>query len=69
MTLLGIGFVVLCYYWGKAELVTHRTKAFLAVAALLPDDERMARARAFLEQDRGNGQIHASTEPGREKAP
>lgn len=54
MSLLGIGFVVLCYYWGKAELVTHRTKAFLAVAALLPDEERVARARAVLDQHRGN---------------
>lgn len=50
MTLLGIGFVLLCYYWGKAELVANRTKSFLAVIALLPEEERHARARAFLDE-------------------
>lgn len=52
MILLGIGFVLLCYYWGKAELEAQRTKSFLAVMALLPEDERNARAHAFLD-DRG----------------
>ena len=51
MTFLGIGFALLCYYWGKAELIAQRTKSFLAVAALLPEDERRTRARAYLEQN------------------
>jgi hypothetical protein len=50
MEFIGIGFVLLCYYWGKAELVGQRTKSFLAVMALLPEEERNARARAYLEQ-------------------
>lgn len=50
MTLLGIGFVLLCYYWGKAELVAQRTKSLLAIMALLPEEERMARAREYLGQ-------------------
>lgn len=50
MTLLGLGFVLLCYYWGKAELVAQQTKSFLAVAALLPEEERTIRVRQYLEQ-------------------
>jgi hypothetical protein len=49
MVFLGIGFVLLCYYWGKAELVAQQTKSFLAVAALLPEEERTTRAREYLE--------------------
>lgn len=50
MEFIGIGFILLCYYWGKAELVAQRTKSLLAVLALLPEEERVTRAREFLEQ-------------------
>lgn len=50
MEYLGIGFILLCFFWGKAELVDQRTKSLLAVLALLPEEERQARAREFLEQ-------------------
>lgn len=50
MEFIGIGFVLLCYYWGKAELVAQRTKALLSVMALLPEEERTARAREYIEQ-------------------
>lgn len=49
MVFLGIGFLLLCYYWGRAELMAQRTKSHLALLALLPDDERAARVRAYLE--------------------
>lgn len=51
MALLGIGFVLLCYYWGKAELVEKRTKALLAMMAHLPEEERVSRAREFISQN------------------
>jgi hypothetical protein len=50
MTFLGIGFVLLCYYWGKAELVAQRTKSLLAMLALIPEEERATRAREFLDK-------------------
>lgn len=50
--LLSIGFIVLCYFWGKAELTASRTKAFLLVAALLPEEERMTQVREYLEKIR-----------------
>jgi len=51
MAFIGIGFILLCYYWGKAELVEKRTKALLSVMALLPEEERVSRAREFLAQN------------------
>jgi hypothetical protein len=47
---LGIGFLLLCYYWGKAELLAQRTTSHLALLALLPEEERMARVRELLEK-------------------
>lgn len=50
MEFLGIGFVLLCFFWGKAELVDQRTKSLLALLALLPEEERNTRVREYLTQ-------------------
>lgn len=62
MELIGIGFVVLCYYFGKSEYLKACTQRELAVIALLPEAERQAKVEELLTRRRkkqaGDGVIH-----------
>lgn len=49
MELLGIGFVILCYYTGKGWYETSRTTNFLKACKELPEEERLDRIRDFLD--------------------
>lgn len=49
--LLSIGAIILCYFYGKAELTAQQTKSFLAAVALLPEEERAERVRDFLSHE------------------
>lgn len=48
MEFIGIGFILLCYYFGKSSLTEAKAKAELAAIALLPDAERREKIHAFI---------------------
>lgn len=48
MEFIGIGFILLCYYFGKSALLEQRAKAELAAIALLPEAARTEKILAFI---------------------
>lgn len=48
MEFIGIGFVLLCYFFGKSSLLEQKTKAELAAIALLPEEVRKEKLLAFI---------------------
>lgn len=49
---LGIGFVLLCYYFGKAEYLKVCSQRELAAIALLPEAERQVKIEEWLTRRR-----------------
>ncbi len=48
MEFIGIGFILLCYYFGKSSLIEQQAKAELAAIAPLPEEVRKEKLLSYI---------------------
>lgn len=58
---LGLGFVLLCYYYGKSEYMKVCAQRELAAIALLPEAVRQAKLEEFITRVRRTPEGKSST--------